>query len=414
MIPETRASTLRDLLGLRLEPPVAQPPRVVADRDVATAAVLGRQHHLLERRTAVRPVRVHVEVALQVGELDEARQLAVARRLELAPVLAQLRRNPGVAEVRVDAPPRPRPGRSRRSRRLENAVLGDREAAPDGVLPQRDVVVLRAGEVLEQVAVALRRNDAEVEAKAVVGDDRRLRAAPARPPRPPSLARRRRSSARQGRSRSRSGRGPASSRRGGGRSRPPRPARRGRWPRSPRPRGEPRAAPCPAGCGRSPPKPSPGSASDFSTFSSVFAPRPGRARSRSCSAAAGRSSRDSTPSSGQSFRAVLGPRPGTCITSTRPGGSFVPQLGERLQVAGLGELDDLGLDRRRRSRRAGSPCRRSRAAPPERPSPGSEPPRAGRRPAGTRRRRRARACRRGARSARPARRSSAASRPRRR
>ena len=69
-----------------------------------------------------------------------------------------------------------------------------------------------------------------------------------------------------------------------------------------------------------------GPASDFRIFSSVFAPSPGRARRRSCSAAARRSSRDSTPSSDQSFRAVLGPRPGTCITSTRPGGSFARSL----------------------------------------------------------------------------------------
>ena len=65
-----------------------------------------------------------------------------------------------------------------------------------------------------------------------------------------------------------------------------------------------------------------GLASAFRTFSSVFAPSPGSARSRSCSAAARRSSKVSTPSSDQSLRAVFGPRPGTCITSTRPAGSF--------------------------------------------------------------------------------------------
>ncbi len=58
-----------------------------------------------------------------------------------------------------------------------DAVLGDREAAADRVLPQRDVVRLRAREVLEQIAVAIRRDDAQVEPEPVVRDDRGLRLA---------------------------------------------------------------------------------------------------------------------------------------------------------------------------------------------------------------------------------------------
>ena len=46
-----------------------------------------------------------------------------------------------------------------------DAVLRDRELAADGLLAQRDVVLLRAGEVVEQVAVRLRRDDAQVEAR---------------------------------------------------------------------------------------------------------------------------------------------------------------------------------------------------------------------------------------------------------
>ena len=38
--------------------------------------------------------------------------------------------------------------------------------AANGVLAQRDVVVLRAGEVLQQVPVRLRRHDAQVEPEA--------------------------------------------------------------------------------------------------------------------------------------------------------------------------------------------------------------------------------------------------------
>ena len=58
-----------------------------------------------------------------------------------------------------------------------DGVLGDGEPAPNRVLAQRDVVILRAREVLEQVAVRLRRHDAKVEPEALVGDHGRLRVA---------------------------------------------------------------------------------------------------------------------------------------------------------------------------------------------------------------------------------------------
>ena len=97
-----------------------------------------------------------------------------ARSSELAAVLAQLRRDPVVPEEAVDVL------LAREVLLLAglddgDRVLGDGVAASNGVLAQRDVVVLRAGEVLQQVAVALGRHDAQVEARAVVRDDRRLR-----------------------------------------------------------------------------------------------------------------------------------------------------------------------------------------------------------------------------------------------
>ncbi len=55
-----------------------------------------------------------------------------------------------------------------------DAVLGDRQTPPLGFLAQSDVVVLRSGEVLEHVAVALGRHDSEVEPQSLVPDDRRL------------------------------------------------------------------------------------------------------------------------------------------------------------------------------------------------------------------------------------------------
>ena len=99
---------------------------------------------------------------------------ALARSLELAHVLAQLGRDPGIAEplvhglfglVREDLS----------GLGVLDAVLGDRELLADGLLAEGDVVRLGAGEVLEQVAVRLGRDDAEVEPQALVGDHCRLR-----------------------------------------------------------------------------------------------------------------------------------------------------------------------------------------------------------------------------------------------
>jgi hypothetical protein len=76
--------------------------RMVRDRHVGAAAVAGCKRHLLERVLPVRPRRVAVELALDVRELDEHRQLTLARGLELARVLAQLRRDELVPEPLVD------------------------------------------------------------------------------------------------------------------------------------------------------------------------------------------------------------------------------------------------------------------------------------------------------------------------
>src|SRR5579862_109937 len=166
-----------DLLELRVEAAVAEVVRVVGDRVVLVAARDRRLEHLRERVLAVgRPVRVRVEVATDVLHLDELRQLTRPRRLELAGVLPQLRGNRLVAEVLVDRV-LVRGLEDLARLRVRDAVLGDRQTAPHRVLAHRDVVVLRAGEVLEEVAERLRRHDAEVEAETVARDDRRLRVA---------------------------------------------------------------------------------------------------------------------------------------------------------------------------------------------------------------------------------------------
>ena len=117
-----------------------------------------------------------MQVAADVAQLDELRQLAAPRRLQLARVLAQLGRDRLVAEELVDGV---LVGALEDVARLDvrDAVLRDREPAPHRVLAHRDVVVLRAREVLEEVAERLGRDDAQVEAEAVARDDRRLRVA---------------------------------------------------------------------------------------------------------------------------------------------------------------------------------------------------------------------------------------------
>ena len=110
------------------------------------------------------------------SELDERGQLALSRGVELAGVLPQLRRHELVAEEPVEL--------LLGGERLHlaglgdrDAVLRDRETAADRLLAERDVVLLRAGEVLQQVAEALRRHDAQVEPEPLLRHDRRLRVA---------------------------------------------------------------------------------------------------------------------------------------------------------------------------------------------------------------------------------------------
>ena len=75
----------RDLLPLAREPVAAQVVRVVGDREVLVAArpiAAAAISSIVSCRR--RPGRVRVQVAAQVAELDELRQLAAPRRLELA------------------------------------------------------------------------------------------------------------------------------------------------------------------------------------------------------------------------------------------------------------------------------------------------------------------------------------------
>src|SRR6266498_5946256 len=109
---------------------------------------------------------VRVQVAAKLRQLDELRQLAPPRRLELTRVLPELRRDRLIAEEVVE---RVLVLGLEDLARLDrgDAVLGDREAATDGVLAHRDVVLLRAGEVLQQIAVRLGWHNPQVETQAL-------------------------------------------------------------------------------------------------------------------------------------------------------------------------------------------------------------------------------------------------------
>src|SRR5204863_9919624 len=71
---------------------------VVGDGDVLAARVPGGARHRLERVLAVGPVGLRLEVAADIARLDQAREAARARRLDLALLLAQLGWAAGDAE----------------------------------------------------------------------------------------------------------------------------------------------------------------------------------------------------------------------------------------------------------------------------------------------------------------------------
>ena len=166
-----------DLLPLLPEPRVPQIVRVVREAEEPVPAVARRRRHLLDRVLPVgRPGRVAVHLAAEVAELDELRQLALARDAELDAALAELRRDVRIAEVLVELLFGGM-GHDLVGLLDRHAVLRDGETVPLRLLAQGNVVVLRAREVLEHVAVALVRHDAQVEAEPLMTDDGRLRVA---------------------------------------------------------------------------------------------------------------------------------------------------------------------------------------------------------------------------------------------
>ena len=153
---------------------------VVGDRQVGVAALAAGLGHLLERVAAVGERGVGVQVAADVVERDQLRQLALARRLQLAAALAQLRLDVGVAEALVDLSSVSQSSTSP----LSTSVIPCSETErPRATASSRscDVVGLGAGEVLEQVAEGVRGDDPQVDRDRRCGSGRGRRWGPALP-----------------------------------------------------------------------------------------------------------------------------------------------------------------------------------------------------------------------------------------
>ncbi len=116
---------------------------------------------------------MRVQVAAQVVELHQRRDRPGACPGELGRPLADLGRNRLVPEATVDLVLVVGLEDLAGLDRLD-APLGHLEAALDRVLAHRDVVRLRAREVLQEVAVGRRGHDAQIDLHAVVGHDRSL------------------------------------------------------------------------------------------------------------------------------------------------------------------------------------------------------------------------------------------------
>ncbi len=147
--------------------------RVVGDREDAVAARASGRHDLLERRPSVPgDRRVDVEVAEDVA--DGGRQRAGLRRLDLAAVLAQDRRDPRKAERLVNLL-LGLAGDDPAALDLRKRVLVERPPASERALAQLDVVPLRPREVEARRAELLGRHDPHVDLRSPARDDARLR-----------------------------------------------------------------------------------------------------------------------------------------------------------------------------------------------------------------------------------------------
>ena len=150
---------------------------MVGNRDVLEASLPRRFGHRLHVIAPVRLGRVHVQIAAQIGAIDEARQRTRGRRLDFAARFAKFRWNPVEAQRAVNvgllfAADACVVGRTK------EPVLIEFHPEPDCPIAQHDIVRLRSGEVLERRAPAVCWHEPEIGLKPSCDEYARLRFAP--------------------------------------------------------------------------------------------------------------------------------------------------------------------------------------------------------------------------------------------
>src|SRR5439155_15218528 len=155
---------------------------VVREHLVGMAAAARLLGHLLDGVDAVRPVGVAVAIAAEVAQLDEVREAAGHRRLDLTTILAQLRLDERQSEERVGlrlVAEGPELGvRSGEGLAIladpQEPVLGEAPAEVARERAQADVVLLASREVDARGAGLAGRHDHEVDLWAAQEANRRL------------------------------------------------------------------------------------------------------------------------------------------------------------------------------------------------------------------------------------------------
>ena len=335
--------------------------RVVADREVLVAAVTGRAAHRLDAEAAVAPGRVRVQVAADVGLLQERRGRAGEGRL------AQLRREPRQAELART----PRALTRRRGSGPSAATYAAEPVARSSAVPNASggaatssigtpsIVSPRAESITATIwGSAAKRSSSEPSSTHTTAscshESRQRRVSPAgSPPSASAIA-------------------PTSAR---------------AWPSS-NPRG------------------GAGSRASASTIrASNFGPTPGTDCSRPASTAARNSAGVCTSERPRELQRPLRGQPEGAAQADEPGHELPLQLAQLRDLPGRRPARRAAPRSRARSRAACGPASSARAPPPARAPSAPSPPRGGTRAAGTGWPRRGRAARRTRRAGRRSRRS---------
>ncbi len=127
---------------------------VIGDRDVLESGVARGGRHRADVILAVGFRRVHVQIAAQIGALDQARQHMKGGGIDFALHLTHFGRHPVESQRRVHIR-FALAGQLHIVRDAEHAVLVQFQTEADRAIAQRDVVSLGPGEILHRGATAV-------------------------------------------------------------------------------------------------------------------------------------------------------------------------------------------------------------------------------------------------------------------